>query len=246
MVQHILQRVLWIAPLILQAVILIAMVVRGLYKQLPYFFSYTAFVVLQSMTLLALYNHKNIYLYGFWFGELVSWILGLSVIYEIYANLLREYAALQKLGTILFWLAGFVLVMIAVWTAFNAPGSDQNRVYQALLTTERSLRIVQCGLLVALFVFASFFGLSWKNHLFGIALGFAIFVCIELAVVAIRAYSGASLNEFIIWLKSGSYALAILVWAVYVIKARRVEDLRALPKTELAAWNDTLQELLHR
>lgn len=244
--QQILQKVLWLAPIALQAVIITAMWVRGLYKQLPYFFAYTAFVVANSTVLLPLYRYKIIYFYSSWAGELVSWILGIAVIYEIYASLLKEYTTLEKLGTWIFRIVCMVLAIAALWTAFSVPSSDTMIFSQRALTLERSVRIVQCGLLVALFLFASFFGLSWKNYLFGVALGFAIFVCVELAIVGIRAYFGPTRNQFYVWLKSGSYNLGVLVWTFYMIKAPRMANLRTMPKTQLAEWNETLQELLHR
>src|SRR5260370_25391738 len=246
MAQHILQNVLWVAPILLQAVVAIVMWVRGLHKRLPYFFSYATYIVLSNVTLIGIHSNVKAYFYGYWIQEGLCWALGFAVIYEIYANLLNESSALQKLGTFLFWIMALVLVLIALWTAFNVPGSDVSRVLKALFTLERSVRIVQCGLLVVLFIFASFFGLSWKNYLFGIALGFSIFLSMELAVVAIRAYVGASLDQLISWLLLISYNLGVSVWTVYVVKRGRVADLQVLPRTELAAWNAALQDLLHR
>jgi hypothetical protein len=245
-VNHVLERFFWVLPSLLQAIIATVMLIRGLYRQLPYFFSYTVAVIMEGIALSIMANPTSMRFYTYWGGEIVTWALGMAVIYEIYATLLTEYSVLQKAGALLFWIVGAILVLIASWTAFNAPGSDTFRLMQGALTLERSVRIVQCGLLVILFIFASFFGLSWKNYLFGIALGFAIFVSVELAVVAIRAYAGTSQNHFYRWLKPGSYDLAIVVWAVYIMKSWRLADLRVLPKTELAAWNETLQELLHR
>lgn len=243
---QLLHKALWLIPPLLQAVIGTVMVVRGLNRRIPYFFSYTTFVVLSSIALLLVHPYPGIYFWCYWIQNLISWILGFAVIYEIYARLLSEYPVLQKVGAYLFWFMGVILVMIALWTGFSVPGSDRSRIVQTMLTLERSTRIVECGLLVALFVFASFFGLSWKNYLFGVALGFAIFLSTQLAVVAIRAYTGPKLNPLFSWMQSIAYTLGILVWTFYVLKAWRPADLRILPKTELVAWNDTLQELLHR
>jgi hypothetical protein len=239
--------VLWSIPIFLQSVVATVMMVRGLHRRLPYFFSYTSYVVLSNMALMGVYSYyRQAYYNGYWIQELISWALGFAVIYEIYASLLKEYSALQKAGTFVFWLIGVALFAIALWTAFSSPGSDVSRLTQTLLTLERSVRIVEWGLLVALFAFASVFGLSWKNHLFGIALGFAIFLSMQLAVVAIRAYTGERLNALFSWLQSISYNVGVLVWAFYFIRPWRTEDLRLLPKTQLAEWNETLQELLHR
>src|SRR5260370_29142572 len=233
MAQRILQNVLWITPVILQAVVAIVMWARGLHKRLPYFFGYATYIVLSNMALMGIHKHPNpwVYVYGYWIQEVLCWLLAFAVIHEIYANLLKEYAVLQKLGALLFWIMGIVLVSVALWTAFRVPSSDISRLFQTMLTLEPSLRIVQCRLLVVLFVFASFFGLSWKNYLFGIALGFSIFLSMELAVVAIRAYVGASLDQLISWLLLISYNLGVSVWTVYVVKRGRVADLQVLPRT---------------
>jgi hypothetical protein len=223
------------------------MVLRGLHKRLPFFFSYVTFIVLSQIVFLVIriwYRHT--YDYSYWIQDLISWGLGFLVAYEIYANLLNEYPTLQKLGTYLFWFMGIVLVTIALWTAFKEPGPDRSRLLEAMDILERSVRIVEVGLLLTLFVFASFFGLSWKNHLFGVALGFAVFLSMQLAVVAIRAYIGPKLEELLAVLELVSFDFGVLVWTYYVVKRWRPEDLRLLPKTQLTEWNDTLQELLHR
>ena len=222
------------------------MFVRGLHKQLYYFFSYTVYVVLSNLVMLAILPYRQVYLWSYWIQNLISWAIGFAVIYEIYATLLKEYTVLQKIGAYLFWLMGVLLVSTALWTAFEVPGSDVSRLVQTLFTLERSVRIVECGLLATLFIFASFFGLSWKTYLFGIALGFALFLSMQLAVVAMRAYFGSGLGQLFNWLQQITYNLGVLVWMFYTIKSWRPADLRVLPKTELAAWNETLQELLHR
>ncbi|HLQ50730.1 MAG TPA: hypothetical protein VK129_04480 [Terriglobales bacterium] len=229
------------------AIIAIMMVLRGLHRRLPFFFSYATFVVLSQIPLVVMRNrYPQSYEAGYWIQDFISWGLGFLVAYEIYASLLNEYPALQKLGTYLFWVMGIVLVIIALWAAFQEPGSDKSRLVDAMYRLERSVRIVEVGLLLALFVFASFFGLSWKNYLYGIALGFAIFLSMQLAVVAIRAYFESKLEELLAVLQLVSYNLGVWVWTYYVTKRWRAEDLRLLPKTQLAEWNETLQELLHR
>jgi hypothetical protein len=246
MVQLTLETALWLIPLILESAIVIVMLVQGRFRQLPYFFCYLIYDIVISLALKGVEKNPDVYFYSYWYSELISWVLVLAVVYEIYSSLLKEYAALQKLGAILFWVMGIVLALIALWTAFHVPGSESFRFYKTVLTMERSMRIVQSGLLIVLFIFASFFALSWKNYLFGIALGFAVFVSVELAIVAVRAYGGKGEHLLFRWLKPASYNLAALVWSVYLLRRSRAADLRFLPKTELAAWNEALQELLHK
>ena len=55
---------------------------------------------------------------------------------------------------------------------------------------ERSVQGRQCGLLVFLFLLSFYFGLPWRNHVFGIALGFGLFASIELVASAVRSQIG--------------------------------------------------------
>src|SRR5438552_3693037 len=112
MAQEKLAKILLFTPYILQAAVLIAVLVRRMYRDLPYFFSYTTNIVVQSIVLFAVAPHKTAYFYVYWGGELISWMLGMAVIYEIYAALLKEYAVLHKFGTLLFRIMGIVLLLI--------------------------------------------------------------------------------------------------------------------------------------
>ena len=243
---QILEFLFWYVPIAFLVILTIAIVARRLYQQIPYFCAYIAVVDLQGIGLWILGKQSPFYTPFYWSGNVVSWVLGIAVIWEIYAKLLKEYAVLRKVGRVLFWIVGAILVLVAMWTAHRAPGADAERVLRGALTLERSVRIVQCGLLLVLFVFSSFFGLSWKDQLFGIALGFAVYVCTELAVVAIRAYTGHTQIPFYRYLNPAAWDVALIIWTFYVVKQWRPATVPKLPKNDLAAWNDTLRDLLHR
>lgn len=244
--RHILEQVFWHAPTALQAILLVGMLVQRLYRFLPYFFFYNAILLLQAALLLPLGRQSPLYADVYLCGQLLSYALGLAIIYEIYARLLKEYPVLRKIGIVLFWATAGILLAVAAWTAYHTPGADVDRFAKGFLTLERSVRIVQCGLLLGLFIFSSFFGLSWKDQLFGIALGFAVYVCTELAVVAIRAYTGYTQVPFYRYLNPASWDVALIIWTFYVIKRWHPVKLHKLPKNDLAYWNDTLRDLLNR
>jgi len=64
-------------------------------------------------------------------------------------------------------------------------------VIKELVLLERSVRVMQCGLVFFLFLVSFYFGVAWQNYLFGIAMGFGVFASIELVAVAVRAQLGA-------------------------------------------------------
>src|SRR5437868_13585145 len=111
--------------------------------------------------------------------------------------------------------AAVVMVVLGIASAAS-PGASQPGMIAGVFALERSIRIVQCGLMAFLFIFASTLSLSWKHHSFGIALGFGIFASVDVIIVAIRAQLGPVANHAFMLLKPGAYLLATSIWTGYL------------------------------
>jgi len=64
------------------------------------------------------------------------------------------------------------------------------RVVVGLKLLDRTVSLVQCGLVLILFVFSTYFGLSWRNYAFGSGLGLGIFASVQLGLVTLMAHVG--------------------------------------------------------
>ena len=240
---------LWISGLTLQALICIAMLKRRLIAYCPCFFAYTLFQVFRSGAQFYVYHRMAVanYFWAYWIGQAVSAALGFAVIYEIYVNLFRQYEAIRRLGLLLFrWAAG-VLLIVAVVVAASSQGSEASRAVEAVITLERSVRVIQCGLLCLLLAFATYFGLSWKNYVFGIALGLGVFASVEMAAITLRGHFGSIASGTLALVNSAAYYCAILIWVSYFLAPQPVaKKVEKIPKYDLEAWNQALLELLSR
>src|SRR5947207_14847416 len=107
--QQILETVLWVVPATLEAVIVAVMLARGLYRKLPYFFSYVAYDALNTVSLSALKKHPGAYSYGSGYGELLSGVLIFLLFFEFYPNLLRNMGVFKKMGIFCFCFMGLFL-----------------------------------------------------------------------------------------------------------------------------------------
>ena len=241
--------VLWMSGPALQALVCVAMVRRQLVGGCPWFFAYTFFHTFREGVLFYVYHRTTPanYFWAYWIGQALSAALGFAVIYEIYGNVFRQYDAIRRLGSLLFRWAAAVLLIVTVVVAASSQGSEANRAVEAVITLERSVRVIQCGLLFLLFAFASYFGLSWKHYVFGIALGFGVFVSVEMAAITLRGQLGPIARGTWTLVNSAAYYCAILIWVGYFLApqpaAKKVEK---IPKYDLEAWNRALLELLSR
>ena len=238
--------ILAIMPTALEAGTAAMMWHRKLHRELPTFFSYLVYQCLWALALFLSLSGKN-YVYTYWVGDAVSMALGFAVIYELFAIVLQDYEAIRNLGFLLYKWSAVVLLFVAVISCATTQGSETNQWVAALLTLERGVRIVQCGLLAFLFLFAKYLGLSWRSYAFGVALGFALFVSVELVVTAARWHAGTVGREMYYWLKPLSFDCATLIWAVYVLQ--REPKTNAQPRfspSELDNWNLALRQLVQR
>jgi hypothetical protein len=238
-----LQLALWLAHPILQLAVVAAMLRRKQRTVFPVFFWYTLAEIAGFAFLFPIHKWGGYaqYFYAYWFCAAVTLAIGFKVIHEIFLDVFRPYHTLKDLGTVMFKWAGLVMLMAAGVIAAASPASDQGPVVQAIMTMQRSVRIIQCGLILFLIVFSKYLGVSWKQRSFGIAMGFGGSAIVEQVGVALRASSYLSepaLNVLIM----ASYNIGILVWFVYMfVKGPS----RMAVSTPLASqrWDQSLADL---
>lgn len=235
---------MWMGSPVMQLLIAAIMVRRNLRREYPMFFNYTVFQVISHIVMFVLWKCSySAYYTGYWTISALGIFLGFAVIREIFLVSFKPYEALREFGEMLFSWCLLLLVVIALLTAFMQADPDNGRIYLALMTGERSVRILQCGLVFFVFVFSRYLGISHKHQLFGIALGFGSFACVEMTTLLLRKqYDIISANTMRITI-SATYFICAAVWLGYVlapIASRRTE---VLPQSE--KWNLALSNIMH-
>ncbi len=224
---------------------------QGLIRKFPAFSSYLAFHIVEIVTAFVFLNRFGRaswpYFYQYWILQALGFGLRFAVIYEIFYHLLKPYEGLRRASTLVFRWVGVVLLVIAVWVAIAGPSNEPAWALAGAVVAERSINVVQCGLLVLLFLFASYFALTWRNYVFGIALGFGVIAAVELLASALATQSALFASGVFNLLPRISYDLAVVIWVAYLVSPEpsRVE-LKALPQHDLEKWNQELLQLLQR
>src|SRR5215510_8847919 len=147
---------------------------RKLHRKFPVFFLYLLAQIVIFTILFPTYASGSYerFFYAYWVSAVVSLALGFKVIHEIFLDVFQPYHTLKDLGSVLFKWAGLVMLLVAGVVAAASPASNQVPIVQAVLTVQRCVRVIQCGLVLFLLVFSRYLGVSWKQQSFGIALGF--------------------------------------------------------------------------
>jgi len=243
---------LMIAPHLLLGGVLALLWSKKLYLQFPLFFAYTVAELIQFLVLFSMLRISTVsatqYGVAYAIGLGVSTALRFGVIHEVFASVFRNYEVLRAYGKPVFrWVtAGLLAFGLGVAVYSGGPGFDRRTAVLFLL--DRTASIAQCGLLVALLLFASYLGLSLRSHVFGIALGLGLFSSVELATAAIRTHLGFTGATIVNYLTMATYHACVLIWLLYLWLPERSPQyaVRSVPEHDLEAWNKELQRLIQQ
>jgi hypothetical protein len=235
---------LWGAQPILQSVVALILWRRKLHKQFPVFFAFLVVQVVNFCVIFPLWLTSNYYWYFgvFWLGEAINAVLGFKVIHEIFIDVFRPYHTLKDLGTLLFKWAGVVMLLVSVVVAFS-NSYDESPIVHALSTLQRSVRIVQFGLILFLLLFSRFLGVSRKQISFGISLGFGLFAGVELLLYALNSGGFVQLNQMN-RINLVAYLSGILIWMGYSLSRKAVRE-AGTNRLQTDRWEEGLADLQH-
>jgi hypothetical protein len=171
-----------VAGAAVQAFILRVLVKNKLRSDFPIFFSYNAACIAANAVTIAPFIYWCAqYFYLFWILNVLLMALEFGVLYEVLVHALKPYSGLIDLGKMLFRWAAVFLLLAGLLTALATNGSDGNKIVAAINLMQRSMRLMQCGLLLLFFSFERRLGLSWRSYSMSIALGLGIYAAVDLS-----------------------------------------------------------------
>jgi len=226
----------WVAGPVLETVLLACMVHRKLHRVFPRFFSYIIFQVLKSGILFLTYRYyEEAYFDAYWTGSAISVILAVTVMDEILQHVFKDYGGAQNLGAVIFrWACGLLLVL-AIVTAVTSQDGSADRVVAVVLTFDRSIRVMQCGLFCLLMILCRLLKNCWRQQVFGIALGFGLFASMEMILVSLAMSYGGKAGPTLSLVKSAAYNVVTILWIGYLRQqAQSIPAVEMVPRLEVA------------
>jgi hypothetical protein len=237
---HLITRVLWVVPLVLQAAIAFVMARRKLFVLFPVFFAYTVVVLSQDIVLLFLRYPGNAYARVYWCGEALAVLLSLGVIFESLKYLFPPFP-FRRLLLKCVWVVGAIAAVIAIAMLLIANnGAGTARIFEFVILLERSARFLQTCLLIVVIALVSRLGLTWRHYSVGIVAGFGIYSALDLVILEFHSHLHLISDSTLFLLNSAAYNVAAIVWAFYCLRSWRRTPLERLPKADLAEWNDAV------
>ena len=245
-----LQYLLWAMSILLQTTCAAFIVIRRLRQEFPLFYAYTLFHVFSaSMLLLIRFIPRDprfvsqAYFIFSWGTEILTDVLAIAVVHEIQRHAFADLQGLQQLGVLLMRWAGGVLIMLAAISAALAQSAYRDPTLAALLSFDHGAAVVTCGLLFFLFAFCSYFRISWRHYVFGLALGLALYNSVDIILIVAVGQAGSA-TRIVSIVRSGAYNCALLTWLAYLWTREKSKISGRRPGHDLEDWNRALLELL--
>jgi hypothetical protein len=241
-----------LVAMVLQIPLAAVIVAKKLWRTFPVFATYAlsnilATAILYLIRALTLSFSPYPFFYAYWICEAVAVLLGFGLVYEVFRRIFAPYSSLRRLARVTFQWVLVGLVLLSAAAVYAQSSGEQNPLMGAVLVLEEATRIVEVGLLMFLFLFSKAFGLHWRQHIFGIALGLGIFVAVELAGVTMRAHVGPAAYAGFALARILAFATSLLIWTGFLLIPERVANIAQMPKrAQLEQWNQAVMELIHQ
>ncbi len=238
-----------------QLVLAIAMWRRRLLRRMPWFFAYTLWVMASSPVLVLLYFQgpargvsTSSSFYAGWIAEAVSVGLGFAVVYEIFQQVFQPYEAFRRIAPALFRWCGVGLLLLGSAGALLSSPDHSFKVIPGLLIIERTLRVVQVGLLLLVLVACRYLRIWWRLEVLGVALGFGMYAAVSVVCATLQSQSGPGAYYALGMVAGSAYTCAVMIWTAYFLLPQPAAQLaKVMPQNaDVEQWNQALSHLLQQ
>jgi|SRR5215813_89573 len=247
------EAVVWTTGSFIQLLCVYLLYRRKLLSQFKFFASFLIFQTIKTGVLFLVYrnSHQGAWTYfaTYWVGTAMADMFKIAVLYEIFCAAFKPFAGLQDLAKVAFKWAAASIVLIGFLVFVTTPVSQPirfNWLIVGINSFERIVRLMECALLLFLFMGSQHLGVSKRNRVFGFALGFGIDAFFQLVVFSALANSHISKMPVLAQLLPMVYYLSLLIWVVYLVQPEPARESIHIPVTSpLLRWNEVALVLGH-
>ncbi|HEV2730816.1 MAG TPA: hypothetical protein VGV15_12360 [Terriglobales bacterium] len=214
---------LWVAPHALLAVVAALMLRSKRHKDFPVFFSYLLFEILQFCVLFTMSRvfavshlqwQLSLYLKVDLLGRAGSIAFRFGMIQEMLDASVARCAPLRRAVTWMLRCAAAVLAVLALVFVGSVYSWSISAMIVPPYAMDQALNILQCGLLVFVFMWYRYLGLKMQGLIVGIALGMGLVAGLAPLVHALKD-SRAVDSQMADFLGMGAYHVSVLIWLYY-------------------------------
>jgi hypothetical protein len=112
------------------------------------------------------------------------------------------------------------MILLAIIRAAFYPVSEVGLAGATIISLEIAVGLLQVGIFALFVVLVRFFHMRWRQHAFGVVLGFGISAAGELVVYLLRSEFGTKFNPVVRITPPLAYIAAVIIWLVTFLRKK--------------------------
>jgi hypothetical protein len=215
----------------LQAVLCLLLIVRGFYRQFPFFFASVSLSVIATIVLLIVSNNIRYYAFVFWPSDALGIFLAFFALNEALRSVFRNFLSMRWFR----WLfpgIGIVMIAVAILRILLLPRPAFSLFTTTILGLEIAVGFLQFGIFSLFIILVRLFHLRWGQHAAGIVFGYGVSAAGSLVPFLLRSEFGTKFDPVVRIAPPIAYIIGVAIWLATF--------LRAEPGRTEAAWPATL------
>ncbi|HET9696221.1 MAG TPA: hypothetical protein VFP40_05095 [Terriglobales bacterium] len=231
----------WFASWLASAALVAFIYKKKLHREYPIFASYLlACVLADVINYGAMRASYKFYYITYWATAAVTTLMGFAVLHEIFRHIFRPYESLRTFGSTMFRWSSLVLLMIGFVMALSAAPTTQNPITSFIFTIDRSVGLMQCGLVIFMYLFARHLGLAEGHRVFGISIGLGLTAAVHLVAITMRSRFQGNPSAYALNIMYMTACItSTVIWFVYMYR-QEPERRRATVLEQTENWNYAL------
>lgn len=201
-------QILWWSAL--EAALLLRAATRGFLKSYPIFYTYLAYVLIESLSSFYIHvRHPAAYAPFYWYTQIVSVILGYAVVWEVCRQTLSRYPGAFRMARSIVLLIFAAVIFKVLVTPLSGDIWSLARTTAEL---ERAFRSVQAFLILVLVGVLAYYRIQIGRNLLGLVVGYGFFIGTSIINLTFRSFLGETFQIWWQYLQPMAYLVVLLIW----------------------------------
>src|SRR5437763_9444672 len=169
--------VFWVlAGPVLEVCLVALLLRRKAYRAFPLFFWFFVYSIAAEVVRYVVQHHYDFktYFVVFWTTAFLYDMLNLLVLYEVLRRVFREFYRYISWFGLLFPAAVMLALLHSLLFHIAFRPAHEPSLITVLFSLEITVDLIELALFAVFFLLVKFYALPWRNHAFGIVMGFAL------------------------------------------------------------------------
>lgn len=203
----------------------ILLLVRGFQREFRFFTLCMLLSAVSTITLIMVRNNTSLYFGIYWPSQALGLVTVFLALQESFYLIFRNFLSMPWFR----WLfpgIGVLMITVAFLRVTLHPVSEVRLLGAIIISLEIAVGLLQVGIFGLFVALVRFFHMRWRQHAFGVVLGFGISAAGELVVYLLRSEFGTKFNPIVRITPPLAYIGAVIIWLATFLRKKPAQPMR--------------------